>query len=764
MRKVVVLILLVAPTLWGQTESEPQTGGVEFYTTQPTGGRAEAVVVYADGQKLGEVRVNQPVRFSGSPGTYRFGLKPNAPAREHVSVSLRSGQQLYLRVTSEGFFLGSSAEAVTPQPEPARSRPASGPTLQPASIPSNPDGSAPKENATIFFYRDRLNSNERVTVYSLFASGNRPIATLQKGEYIAVSVIPGMSAFSWTPAPAKGQILKLDIIPGQQLFLRVHPSGITPIDHASLVNVQDLRAVDSTRIQDKARVLDQPFPTQPTAVAEFADNRSGSDTQLSRRWQPVADQRVPRQEPASAPEPGEPLKTREVRITGYVTAVTSPTAFEIDDYRITHDDDLTMQFDNRGSDVQFNIANIEVGTELDIKGDLDEETQHVRAKTIKVDLEQFRTLQNTAVLTRPPAGLVKSGNGWTGTFFADGQRIRVSPDTKVSLKLSSTETVDNDLLTSLEEVSAGMLMTYEGVRDVETGMILADRVEFARNEFEKGEQDLWNRSLVRFRAADSLSDKPGELTVPGVGKFKLVPNEEVQDYVTRIGKSLVPKYALSIAQTDPSRFRFQFYVVIDDKPNAFALPNGIFVIHSGMFAILENEAQLAALIGHEMAHAMQEHQWRELQARKTLTTGMGVTVAEAFGRMTLRDFDSLTDLAMRNGYAPSQENQADRAGLEYMVNAGYDPREAPRLWTAIARATRFQDKNSFYGTYDNYATRRSYLINQLQDNYSGLNFADLRIEETSFKRMVNLTSEAVSGKAKVQPSIQKENPTLLGVR
>src|SRR4029079_12886794 len=124
----------------------------------------------------------------------------------------------------------------------------------------------------------------------------------------------------------------------------------------------------------------------------------------------------------------------------------------------------------------------------------------------------------------------------------------------------------------------------------------------------------------------------------------------------------------------------------------------------------------------------------------------GLTVGEAFGRRTLRDVESLTAAAMRNGYTLDQENQADRVGLEYMVNAGYDPREAPKVWAAIGRATGFKGKNSFYTTNDNPAARRSYLLSQNTENYSDLNFAELRIEEISFKRMTNLANEAVTGK------------------
>jgi hypothetical protein len=473
------------------------------------------------------------------------------------------------------------------------------------------------------------------------------------------------------------------------------------------------------RTFDKERVVDNP------AVANRQSEQTPPET-------------------ASQPLVLQPGNTHAINIRGYVTAVRLPTAFEIDDYQIIRDEDVTIQLENVRPDTQFNIENIAVGTELDVKGDLDEQTKVILAKSIKVDLDQFRTLTNTVVLASPPTGLVRSENGWNGMLFADGQHIRISPQTNVFHTLSTEQAGDSDPevpIDSLREITPGMFMTYEGVREVESGVFLADSVEFARNDFERGEQALWNKSMVRVKGTDTLNrgrgepSAAGELTVPDVGKFKLLPNEEVQEYVSKIGKSLLPKYALDISQNDPSKFRFHFYVVVNSEPTAFALPTGVFVIYSGLFSVLENEAQLAAVIGHEMAHVLQEHQWRAIQRSTSLKKGVL----------------SLTDAVIRNGYEPDQENQADRLALEYMTNAQYDPREAPRVWAAVAKSG-FQGKNSFYSSYESRITRRTYLANQIRENYSDRNFADFRTEEATYKRMTILANEAVSGK--LEPFLQ----------
>src|SRR5262249_42187048 len=155
-------------------------------------------------------------------------------------------------------------------------------------------------------------------------------------------------------------------------------------------------------------------------------------------------------------------------------------------------------------DLSFRIEDVRVGTELEIKGTYDEETGELQARSIKVDMEQFRKLKDTAILDRPPSGVQHVNGGWRGIFFVNGQRIQVIPETKVLFKLTSLEKkqaksakktlTQNETesegnfrpLSSLSEITSGMMMTYEGRRDIETGRILAERVEFSRNDFEKG--------------------------------------------------------------------------------------------------------------------------------------------------------------------------------------------------------------------------------------------------------------------------------------
>lgn len=91
-------------------------------------------------------------------------------------------------------------------------------------------------------------------------------------------------------------------------------------------------------------------------------------------------------------------KPKDVKIRDYVTAVNSPTEFEIEDYRITRDVGFVLDFENASPDLQFKIEDIRVGVELEIKGTFDDATGELKAKSIKVDLEQFKPQKQTAIL------------------------------------------------------------------------------------------------------------------------------------------------------------------------------------------------------------------------------------------------------------------------------------------------------------------------------------------------------------------------------
>ncbi|MBC7933321.1 MAG: M48 family metallopeptidase [Rubrivivax sp.] len=476
-------------------------------------------------------------------------------------------------------------------------------------------------------------------------------------------------------------------------------------------------------------------------------------------------------------------ESKQKTVKGYITNVTSPTTFEIDYYKVSRDESVKMELVHESPELKFKPEDIRVGAEVEVRGDYNALTDDLKADKIKIDMEQFRKFRMAAVLGREPEGIEQTPEGgWRGVFFPDGHRVRIEPATQVLFKLNKAEEkaekqkakeeqkkskdaeadeakaeqaeADEDAkdaqpLKTIKDVGVGMMMTYEGTEQPD-GTVLAERVIFMRNEMEKGEASLWKSFNLKEKAASFAEGKPGELKIDGVGKYKILPNQEVQTYISNLGQALVPSYQRMMPDTDPQKIPFKFYVVVDKEPNAFALANGVVVINSSMFDILENEAQLAAVVSHEIAHATQEHTWRQMNKDKKKRTALAVggMAAAAFGFGGVQDITGLVLAAMVNGYQRTLENQADRVGLEYMVDSGFDPREAPQVWKLMAKKFGDRGTNFFYSNHDNHMKRRTFLMIEIRNNYSQLDLNTLkRGTPEDFHKMAMLVQDS-SGKKK----------------
>lgn len=460
-------------------------------------------------------------------------------------------------------------------------------------------------------------------------------------------------------------------------------------------------------------------------------------------------------------------KVKEITVRGYITALTSPTSFEIEDYRVTRDTSVRVELDHPSSELSFKPEDLRVGTLVELKGRYNDETHELIATKVKVDLRQFRALNETVVLDRKPDLTLSEGSQWQGTIIADGRRLQVEPSTKVLYRLNRSEQVAAEKaakkpkppageeddpngsetsvaqeslgagpLTSLTDIGPGVFMTYQGQEQTD-GKVLISQLVFVRNERSKRETDLWKNFTIKETGATET--KPAELKVGG-SKYKLLPNAEVQTYLNRVGQSVVPAYLKELPDTDPNKIPFRFVVVMEKGFNATAYPNGVVVVNDEVFQVLENEGQLAAVLAHEVAHAAQEHTFRQREhnrsGRKALET-LSVIMAIA-GDIELSDqIDSLT-ATMAYGYGRTLENQADRLGLQYMVAAGYDPREAPQVWKLIAK--RYRDRNSeyYWTSTDSNAERRSFQLFAIQNLFSGMNLDQLKRTEGDYAAIAAL--------------------------
>jgi predicted Zn-dependent protease len=233
-------------------------------------------------------------------------------------------------------------------------------------------------------------------------------------------------------------------------------------------------------------------------------------------------------------------------------------------------------------------------------------------------------------------------------------------------------------------------------------------------------------------------------------QLKVVKDPELQAYVDKIGKSLVPKWV------DPQQMNFTFTLVNDPSLNAFALPDGTVVVHSGLLAALENEAQLATVLGHEISHVTHRHGYKGYkdQQSKKKWFGLGSLVAGiVVGTQTDSALAGLvtgvgTQLALTaavNGHGRKLEDEADVVGLYYMTEAGYDYMEAPEVWRVFSKYVNGQNKvtNWFFSDHSTHEARIKNLTKAINADYRAqMPRKDLRTGETEYHAAVTRLASA----------------------
>lgn len=150
-----------------------------------------------------------------------------------------------------------------------------------------------------------------------------------------------------------------------------------------------------------------------------------------------------------------------------------------------------------------------------------------------------------------------------------------------------------------------------------------------------------------------------------VAQGALYDDPELQAYVDRVGQRLA-------ANSDLPELDFTFTVLDSPDINAFALPGGYIYINRGLLAYLDNEAELAAVLGHEIGHITARHHGRRKAAGVTNAV-VATTAYILTGSGDLAEASSMYGAEVISGYGREMELEADGLGAEYMHQSGYDP-------------------------------------------------------------------------------------------
>src|SRR5881628_172219 len=174
-------------------------------------------------------------------------------------------------------------------------------------------------------------------------------------------------------------------------------------------------------------------------------------------------------------------------------------------------------------------------------------------------------------------------------------------------------------------------------------------------------------------------------------KSKVSTDPALSAQLTRVGTRI----AAATGRTD---YQWEFKVFEDKQVNAFCLPGGKVVVYTGILPVTRDDAGLAAVVGHEVAHAIARH-GGERMSQQIAVQG-GLTAFQVGYAQRHPETVQLATAALGAGaavgillpYSRLQESEADHLGLIYMAKAGYHPSAARDLWVRMAELSKAQQK------------------------------------------------------------------------
>ncbi len=167
----------------------------------------------------------------------------------------------------------------------------------------------------------------------------------------------------------------------------------------------------------------------------------------------------------------------------------------------------------------------------------------------------------------------------------------------------------------------------------------------------------------------------------------LVNDADLQAYVRRVGMALA-------AKSERPKLPWRFGVIDDPMPNAFALPGGPIYITRGLLSLMDSEAELATVLGHEIGHVTARHAVSQMSKAQLAQLGLGVGMILAPGLQNLGGALSSGMQLLFLKYGRDDERQSDDLGFRYALNEGYDVREMDDVFAALARSSEIEQKSA----------------------------------------------------------------------
>ena len=294
-----------------------------------------------------------------------------------------------------------------------------------------------------------------------------------------------------------------------------------------------------------------------------------------------------------------------------------------------------------------------------------------------------------------------------GCLVVDGQKVCPAPDLKFEGEGAAW---------SFATIPLGYEVKVKDGRRLSNGTVLAGKVEAKPNGeamFESQVRAATDQMEAQIRRAGHFPEGEGR-RARSVGK--LLESGPRVDRARWIVDHLLPPYL------DPGDVRV--YVIENEEWNAFAMGNYSIYVFSGLLDALDDD-EVAIVLGHELVHATHEHSRR--QAKKGMwvqlaaigALGATSTIDSRSTRALAETAAGLAASAWSNGYGRDMEDQADRVGLRYTYEAGYDVTKGPLLWKKFAKkyGEGSSALNFFFSDHSQAGVRAANLETEIARNY-----------------------------------------------
>ncbi len=203
---------------------------------------------------------------------------------------------------------------------------------------------------------------------------------------------------------------------------------------------------------------------------------------------------------------------------------------------------------------------------------------------------------------------------------------------------------------------------------------------------------------------------------------KMRPSQDPREIepVKRVAARIVEAAKRSKYAEMAQQFQWEVTVIKDDQTaNAFALPGGKMAVYTGIFPMAKTEAGLAAVMGHEVVHALARHGAERMSQGQVANTVLQVAGAAigmssknpALGQATMAALGAGAQVGVLLPFSRKHESEADYVGILLAADAGYDPRESVALWERMGQASGGGGQSEFLSTHPSHDTR----IEQLKE-------------------------------------------------